>query len=226
MPAHYLPVQKHRFFAGSNKRYDQVTWTSFPDVIQAFEDRIDGWYIKPITALQASSTESGFAVAGLTCLLIDALSQYVPLPPKPKNSLPGYPFKEFIRGYLRHFSGPLPVSITHFRNATQTYALVTLEDVIYHALRCGILHDAHATLYCGISGLNGKRFRYNKAKYTKYASDRRKCLTVIIDPGLLFSDTTAAFRRVLSDLRSPNPSNPQIETHFKKRFTEAFGVPV
>lgn len=224
MPPHYLPVQKHRFFAGSGKRYDQINWASFPDVIQAFEERINGWYIKPISALRASQTESGFAVAGLTCLLIDTLSQYVPLSPKPKAALPGHLFKEFIRNYLPCFSGALPVPIIHFRTATSTYTLVTLEDVIYHALRCGILHEAHATLYCGIYGLSGRRFRYNKAKYTKYASTGLKCLTVTIDPGLLFSDTTGAFQKVLSDLRNPTSVNPQIATHFKQKFAEAFGI--
>jgi hypothetical protein len=226
MPPKYLPVQKNRFFAHSGRKYDQIAWNNFPDVIQAFQDRITGWYINPIHTLRQGQNESSFAVAGLTCLLIDTLSQYVPIPSKPHGALPGYAFKEFIRQFLPHFSVALPVQITHYRDANIPYVLTRLEDVIYHALRCGILHEAHATLYCGIYGLDGKRFKFFKAKYTKYASNGRKCLTVVIDPNILFTDTLTAFNQIMFDLGDSNAAFDPLRVKFKMKFTQAFGVPV
>ncbi len=226
MSPNYLPVQKNRFFAHSEKKYDQITWSRFADVIQAFQDRIEGWYIDPIQTLQQGQSESAFAIAGLSCLLIDTLSQYVPLPSKPPGALPGYAFKEFIRQFLPHYSVNLPVQITHHRNGTTSYILTRLEDVIYHALRCGILHEAHATLYCGIYGLEGKRFKFFKAKYTKYGSNGRKCLTVVIDPNVLFNDTLAAFKKIMLDLANPTPAFDPLRAKFKLKFHQAFGVHV
>ena len=226
MPPNYLPIQKNRFFSHSGKKYNQVNWGNFPDVAQAFQERIDGWYIKPIHALQNCQTESAFAVAGLTCLLIDTLSQYVPIPVRPHRALPGYAFKQFIKQYLPDYSTALPVQITHYRDNATSYTLTQLEDVIYHALRCGILHEAHATPYCGLYGLGGKRFKFYKAKYTKYASNGRKCLTVIIDPNILFVDTEIAFNQIMLNLVNPAPAFDQLRITFKTKFHQAFGVAI
>jgi hypothetical protein len=221
---YYKPVKKSRYF-NKDKRYSEIDWNDFNVVVQEFRERINVWYIEPIKALQKCGDHS-FPVAGLTCLLIDALSQYFPQPmlvgPKPS----GHEFKEFIKNYLPRFAEPLPAVITHYRHDSgRSYVLHSLQDVIYHAYRCGILHEAHCTLYAGIYGLNGKRFKFYKAKCTKYANGR-KCLTVAIDPHLLFRDTILAFDRFIINLLDPNPVYQPWRDQFKQKFLTAFGIDI
>lgn len=222
----YKPVKKNRYF-GRQTLYSAIDWNDEKTVIKAFRKRIKVWYINPIRRLQHSSGDYSFAVAGLTCLLIDMLSQYFPQPaPPPGNKPAGWEFKEFIRNHLPRFSGSLPVPIVHHRhNTTRTDTLTTLEEVIYHALRCGILHEAHVTLYSGIYGLSGKPFKYYKAKYTKYGNGK-KCLTVAIDPHHLFADTTAVFETFIANLKNPNPVHDRLRTAFKTKFHKAFGIDI
>ncbi len=225
-PPYYRPVKKNRFFA-RHTRYSEIDWNNSNTVIKEFRKRIRVWYIKPVKKLQQTSGDYSFPVAGLTCLLIDMLSQYFPQTPHPPGpGIPGWDFKEFIRQHLPDYSGPLPVTIRHYRHDTGAVRnLTTLEDVIYHALRCGILHEAHITLYAGIYGLSGKRYKYYKAKCTKYGNGG-KCLTVAVDPHRLFADTLAVFEKYIRHLNNPKPRYDPLRAAFKAKFLKAFGIDI
>lgn len=221
----YKPVKKNRLFSRAT-HYSEINWNDFDTVIQQFRKRIETWYIEPIRQLQACGDFS-FPVAGLTCLLIDMLSQYF-CPPQPpiRSQRPGRAFKEFIRIYIPKFAGPMPTCITHHRQDNNDhYSLTKLEDVIYHALRCGILHEAHATLYTVIDGLKGKRFKYYKRKCTKYG-DGTACLTVVIDPHMLLADTLLAFEGLLAKLSDPSTNHDSLRACFKAKFLKSFGIDI
>ena len=222
---YYKPVKKNRFFR-NEKRYSDIDWNDWSQVISEFQGRIQVWYIDPIQHLQTLHGDYSFSVAGLTCVLIDMLSQYHPQPPRPPRAPSGFEFKAFVRTYLPRFAGPLPVPVTHHRHDTgSTYRLTALEEVIYHAIRCGILHEAHVTLYAGIYGLNGKPVKYYKAKCTKYANGR-KCLTIAIDPHLLFNDTYSAFHQFIANLGNSDPRFDPWRLRFKEKFLAAFGITI
>src|SRR5690349_8915463 len=72
---YYNPVKENRWFR-AEKKYSDIKWGDFKEVVAEFTGRIQDWYIKPAETLQNASGHYSFAVMALNCLLIDALSQY------------------------------------------------------------------------------------------------------------------------------------------------------
>ena len=71
----YNPVKENRWFR-AEKKYSDIKWGDFKEVVAEFTGRIEDWYIKPAETLQKASGHYSFAIMALNCLLIDALSQY------------------------------------------------------------------------------------------------------------------------------------------------------
>src|SRR5437899_5800719 len=71
----YKPVQDKRWFR-AEKKYSQINWDDFGQVVREFKGQVEDWYLKPAETLLNASGHYGFAVMALGCLLVDALSQY------------------------------------------------------------------------------------------------------------------------------------------------------
>jgi len=227
----YTPIQNARAFR-RGKRYDEVNWNNFREVINEFHGRIDDWYIKPTKAL-INHDEGGhwvFPIMAINCLLIDTLSQYYygkdlsPTEQKnPKSCDPpnasGARFKDFLVDCLKHRTGPMPAKI-----ATAKRDLANFEDVLYSGFRCGILHQAHIPLYGAISGVpNVLDFQPSGA--TKYANGG-DCPTVICFPQKLFEEIETVFIKYLVDLENPDPKFDDLRRRFKDKFEDSFGVTI
>lgn len=186
---YYEPVQFQRHFEKTNL-YSAIDWYNFTEVVEAFDRRIRGWYIEPTELLISQSGHYSFTVMAMTCLLIDALSQYR----YGVLSSEGQHFKRFVKDFLPSYGGSLPSMICHYdlKYSTNGKPLDTYADVLWHGFRCGILHEAHAPLYCGINpGLLPPQFEAtNHAKYGPVATSSNpgaNCPVVIIYPEHLFA---------------------------------------
>jgi hypothetical protein len=172
-PPFYKPVKKERFFR-PNKLYTDINWNSFPVVVREFDLRIKEWYLDPVEVIQRTSGHYAFPVAAITCLLIDTVSQYFPAPPVglPNIEGPGYKFKAFVKQQMNGYDVLLPSPIIHYRPDGTNCSLTSVPSVIYHALRCGMLHEARASIYVLLGGLPDKEvFRFEASGVTTYADN-------------------------------------------------------
>jgi hypothetical protein len=149
MAVRYKPIKQARLFT-KKTRYDQIDWNSWPDVIKRFEQQLRWWYVTPITQLRKRSAHNGFAVVALACVLLDAISQYA----AGIEQSDGRAFKDFVRTRLPSHGGKLPVPIRVWdeRNGRERQA-ADFADVLWSGFRCGILHEAHVSLYGRLWGV-------------------------------------------------------------------------
>jgi len=220
-PLYYAPVKNHRYF-GPTRLYSQIDWNDFQVVVREFKKQMTCWYIAPALILKKRTRHSAFAYLGLNCLLIDAMCQYY----YGKREATKKDFKKFVR---KHFPGAnhrFSTEIPYVIGGKQKY-LRDFADVLYHGVRCGILHEAHTKPYCGIAGLPKRMWTFRRKGYTK-ASGRlhgfQDCPSVIIDPNRLLVRTISVFNQYIIDLR--NPHQTKLRDRFKKRFLWSFGIAI
>jgi hypothetical protein len=220
-PLYYAPVKNKRFF-GPTRLYSQIDWNDFLAAMREFKKQMCVWYIAPALVLKKRTRHSGFAYLGLNCLLIDAICQYY----YGKREATKRDFKKFVRkhfdGSNHRFSAEIPVVINGKSNFLRDFA-----DVLYHGVRCGILHEAHTKSYCGIAGLPKRTWTFRRKGFTKVSGRLhgfRDCPSVIIDPNRLLVQTIAVFNRYINDLR--NPHQTKLRERFKRRFLWSFGIAI
>lgn len=233
----YEPVQQNRLFAVGTK-YSAVDWSSFMDIIAAFEKRIDQWYIEPVRLLRQTPGQHGaFAAMSVCCLLIDCLCQFDSGKVTSNRTL----FTGFVEKRLPHYKRSITPAIdfpkvdsqncryeTDAAGAIKTRKLKTIADVLYYVYRCGILHSAHAPLCGVISGLPTRRFSVRKrslAKYSAIGTPGGDCPVVVFDPWKLFDDIEMAFKDYLEKLRKASPTQ-KIRLYFNDKFADCFGIDI
>jgi hypothetical protein len=215
----YAINQNGRWIAAQIE-YNTVDWTNLNEVVAAFASRLDEWYIKPAEILQAQpdSGHLAFPVMALNCILLDALSQFVKGTGKAN-------FKAFVGERIPEFRANMPLTIQH-RDA-QTPAGVTLTtyaDALYHAFRCGILHEAHVAAYGLVRGA-ANIVEQIPAGFTTYAAGG-DCPTVVIDPWKLLVKVKEVVAWYIASLKDPNLANDALRQSFKQRFADSFGVDI
>ncbi len=255
----YEPVLAGRHFA-KTRSYDAVNKLIVAGdragVVDAFAERIGEWYLEPIRYYRTRRHSSrvskviarlfrkndpghfAFAAMAIDCLIIDTMSQFV----FGELALDGATFIRFIENYLPNFRGPLTASISHHSHYKRRGVLTILnvqltkvEEVIWHGFRCGILHQAHAPLYCRIDpgGPHVNQEISGRAQYAdatksprSYPHSGSACPTITINPWLLFDDLESFFQQYVLDLKDRDPRNEPLRDAFKKKFTDSFGLDI
>jgi hypothetical protein len=230
-------VRKNRLFA-VGKKYSDIDWSSLAVVLDAFEKRIDQWYLEPVRLLRAQPGQHGaFAAMSICCLLVDCLCQFDSGKVVSNRTL----FRNYIRKRLPHYRRSINPPIvfpdvdtinaaykTTSAGAIRTKQLGDIADVLYFVFRCGILHSAHAPLCGVISGLKTRRFSVRRKSLTKYSGigiHGADCPSVVIDPWKLFDEIETAFRTYLAALRGATPSDT-VRLHFNTKFEDSFGISI
>ena len=96
-------------------------------------------------------------------------------------------------------------------------------DVLYHAFRCGIVHEAHVAPYGMVNG-GDRVVEFQPSGYTEYAATGADCPSVIIDPWLFLDQVKAALADYVANLKDRDAKFNQRRDRFKHKFTESFGV--
>lgn len=247
----YEPVQSQRYFE-RKRLYSEVEWRDFRDILGAWGRRVKGWYIEPIEVMlnrdltgwkgwlvkrliaRPNPGHYAFTVMSVTCLLIDALSQYR----LGELASKGQHFKSFVEQFLPSYAGLLPTELWHYDHSYSTNGtrLTKYSEVLWNGYRCGILHQAHAPLYCGIiPGHRTPQFEAtNHAKYGSGATNPNStigtdCPMTNVCPEHLFDEVRTFLAGYLRDLADPNPlhdSATGLRTLFKRKFSDSFGVDI
>lgn len=220
-------------------------------MVDYFEERITTWYLepvevlldritpnwwRPITRFIARREDGGhysFSVAAITFLLIDTLSQFENGLPESESSA----FVKFVKDHLPGYNVPIRPAIDGYRphrnpaNPPRHHSLGNIADVLYSGYRCGILHEAHAKLYCKILPGNESP-EYHARGYTTYGAGALNsapggdCPVVIIYPAHLFNKVTEYFEQYLICLKDPDPRYDGLRDDFMKKFSHSFGVDI
>ena len=218
----FYTVSRQKRWFSPEVRYDQVDWTRLDSIVDAFACRISEWYIEPAEALKAASGHFAFASMALTCILIDTLSQFRAGAPASKGVI----FKEFVRKRFPDFAAGLSEPIDHFDARKQrAVPMEDLADVLWHAFRCGIVHEAHVPPYGGLHG-GDQVTSLHASGFTKYARDNADCPTVLVNPWLLLDQVKAELEAYVGELKTPAPRFDELRACFRSKFSDSFGVDI
>ncbi len=227
----YKPTKDNRWFR-AEKKYSDIHWNDFREVVAEYKGRIEDWYVKPAETLQSVSGHYSFAVMALNCLLIDALSQYYyGAQQSPTEAANGCnkpcessrsKFMDFVKTRIPQLAGTFAPAIK-----TPKGDLTELEDVLYSGFRCGILHEAHVPLFGGIVG-QANVAEFHPSGFTTYQDPAigSDCLSVTIDPGHMLGLVKTAFADLISELLNPDPAFRERRLRFKEKFESSFGIPI
>jgi hypothetical protein len=216
----YYPVKENRFFTAGQK-YSDIDWNSLDAAVEAFDERIQKWYIEPIQHLISASVHFGFPVIGLTCLLIDTLSQYSAGELESSRNK----FKKFVQANLSSFSQSLPTPIDVPQPNGSNRSIVDYADVLYSGFRCGILHEANVTPYGVIASGIPTTTEFHLEGITKYV-DNTNCPSIIINPNKLFDEVNSFHQAYIKDLKNKNAQYDDLRIKFKKKFAWSFGIDI
>lgn len=212
-------ARANRYFS-REVRYSQIDWSNLDQIVDAYRQRIQDWYLDPAKEL-AKNVHFAFSVMALNCLLVDTLSQFV----AGIDSSNPTEFKKFICKRLpSSYSCNLKTPIQH-DDGKKTKPLRDVADVLYHGFRCGILHQAHIPPYGGVAP-GAKHAVREVSGGVKYKTSGAYCPSIIVDPLALLEDLDEAFEAYLRELKDRNPKNSQLRTNFKKKFSASFGIDV
>ena len=202
------------------RRYDQIDWNSFPEVVGEFKKQVYAWYVTPARVLLRRSGHSSFASLSLTCTLIDTLSQFYYGHTRSTKTL----FIRYCRRNIPELKKRFAVEIPFKKNEKIAF----LRDgaaVLYYGIRCGVMHEAHPALYSAISG-TGVILTYHEtglAEFTKNGRHFHPCPAVVFDPGPLLEKVVVILRDYLSSLVDTDPANEALRRRFKVKLADSYG---
>ncbi len=195
-------------------------------VIDMFEKRIRGWYIKPTSIFLHKKflSKADFLLINICCIIIDLLSQYDGDYPHSK----GVYFRRFLKKYLIDFKQLLDPNkkIKYFDvNGNFIDAYVRniriganqkkdLSWVFYNAFRNGIVHNGMVLSY-------GRHNRADKNKIVKidYWGSSLDYIEITINPELLFINIVKLFKKYFEKLRK----SKTLLKRFQNKFYRDFG---
>lgn len=218
MSSLYKPVREARHFS-CEQTFHSINWESLPDVITAYKNRIENWYIEPATEL-AKNWHFAFSVLAINCLLIDSLSQLN----NPDSTDVGKRYREFIRFKLKKFNQKVRPAIRYTDERDNVQNADDVADVFYLGVRNGILHEAKCALYSKLERFEGTRetFRIHQTGQTIY-NDNKPCTCVAFDPLNLLDELKDVFKQYIADLRNPLPAYNRLRGKFKTVILDRFG---
>lgn len=217
---HIPPSAWSRRFFSSQRLYSTVDWTDFDAIVHAYSLRIREWYLVPGHHLSAN-IHYAFALMALNSLLIDTLSQFV-------YGVVSGSRSKFINFIVERLPPRYSAALsTRIRHPGAKQPLTDVAEVIYHAFRCGVLHEAHLPPYAGVApNCQPPVIVDDNAGLARYADSGLPCPTVILDPLALFSDLVSAFDAYLGDLQERSPTQDALRANFKRKFSTSFGIDI
>lgn len=200
-------------------RYSDIDWGDLNEIVRAYRTRLLDWYLDPAAEL-AKNPHFAFSVMALNCLLIETLGQLV------FDRSGRYAFKSFVREHLPVvYSAPLGKRIKHCEPGKKPKMLKDVADVLYHAFRCGILHQAHLPPYAGVDPELGTPVEVRALGLVKYQATGDDCPSVVLNPRILLVDLRRAFEEYFAALVDP-VTEEKYRENFKSRFSSSFGIDI
>lgn len=210
-------------------------------VIEYWDKRMKAWYFAPIERLEKTKDfrDNSFAVFILACVLIDTLSQFEDGKKKSdENSFKGYARRLGKREFKRTISPVIQYCPPWRRTPVK---IRDCAQALWEGFRCGIMHQAHAPLYCIASDYGEEHgegavwlarsskhepreyVQYTK-RFSKIAGLSQKCHCVMVDPWELTRLVRSRFDSYVTDLRN---SKRQVDCNrFRQKFRDLHGIEI
>jgi hypothetical protein len=218
----FKPVMEKRVVCRGS-RYSDIDWKNEAAAFKALKSQLEDWYIEPTQEL-VKHPYAGFTVLALTSVLIDTLSQYEAGKSKSSKLM----FKKWLRDKIPDSRASLGRPITDPSTGEE---ISDCADAVYNAYRCGILHEAHPPIYCGIAG-EGRAipeqvdaFSIHASGFTRY-SDNSDCPTVVVNPNKLFELVCEQFETYFANLLHASPCFDLLREKFKIKFALSHGIEI
>jgi hypothetical protein len=216
----HQPVRENRVL-NRQQRYDAIAWNDEKAAIAGFKGQIQDFYLAPTKRL-LENEDGLFMAVVLTCILIDTLAQYEAGEKHSDRNL----FMDWLRKYIPDSAKPLPkrIETSNTREGIQDYAAA-----IYHGYRCGLLHEAHPYMFCGIAGQyraiksQDEIFKCHLNGLTEY-EDGTPCPTVTVDPVKFLNAVMQRFDAYFKLLENDNAESRALMVKFKKKFLWSHGI--
>lgn len=220
MSFQFEPVQTIRFFTFDEK-YNEINWASFKNVVEKFKKQMNKWYFEPASVLKRTP-HAGFPQMALACLLIDTLSQYC----DGKYSSSQTQYKDFCRniipGMKRQFRSSFYTQI-YVNGIPTTKRINDAADAFYCGMRCGVLHEAHSSIFTVISGSEKGAISIEDGIVL---NNGKPAQALVVDPGKLQKILNVFFKEYINRLLSNGQKDLTLKSNFKKKFEHSFGVKI
>ncbi|MCL4785389.1 MAG: hypothetical protein KJ070_01145 [Verrucomicrobia bacterium] len=209
-----------------SQRYGNINWNNVASGATGFKLQLEHFYFAPTERLLEDDDGLFMAVA-LTCILIDTLAQYED---GAEHSTKGV-FMSWLREWVPGARERLPVAI---ECSTGKGKILKIEDyaaAVYHGYRCGILHEAHPYMFCGIAG----QYRAIKNQETTFTchlrglteyEDGAPCPTVVVDATKFLSAVRHRFNAYFDLLVSGSPEGNRLMVNFNRKFRASHGIDI
>lgn len=201
----------------SNKKYSEIDFQNFREVVDNFEIKIKDWYIDQADLFvdgKETSKDAGFAISTFSCLLIDCLSQYEAGEFESCRSM----YIDYLKAYWNDLGVSFSIPINTTRGNINNVA-----EAIYSGLRCGILHEANVAIYVGLGEVSGSSiYRYEESGDIEYVRGVN-CPFVLIDPNKLYKIVRTRFYEYIDELKDKDAKYNNLREKFKKKFDNSFG---
>lgn len=174
-------------------RFLDLKWNNKENLIDAFEDRINGFYFEPAEYLNEQN--QAFAAGLISLSIIDLLTNN-------NSNEVGIHFKYWLRSNVREFNRPDPDSIYH-----------NLAHRFYGEFRNCLIHE------CRIK--NAGQFSYNYNKLIHFIPDFDRHI-MVINPKLLISSLKMAFQSYIKTVEEDDFEYKKFHKMMNKNFYTDF----
>lgn len=204
--------------------FSDVEWASLGGIIAAFKDRLQWYYLDAATVLRRNTRQFDHVIMGISCLLIDTLSQFHFGRPSGTRT----DFIGFLREYIPRLDVLLPASISHQNDHGREPAIVTrYSEALYRGVRCGILHDANVLPYVALSTDANLGFEaVGLSEYDGTVKAVGPCPTIRFNSWVLCDWVRAALDSYCARLQDPAVAFDLLRDNFKDKFKWSFGVDI
>lgn len=224
MPVGDLTPPERHFSLFLKDIVSNIDWSNIDEVIDAFERRIQSWYLDPAEILIDEMPGNGSIITNIGCILVDTLSQFR----HGKDSHDAPVYKAFTEEHFPDFDHPMPKVIPSHLVVGSNYDVDTVSEAFYSGFRCGLAHSGTILAFGGHSmGTDGELYKisFDREDSMAHCYDQEtgeKYPFLIINPERLIAETESALNHYLEALRSAGDEDP-IRRNFAKKIEYDFG---
>lgn len=201
-----------------------IDWTNIEEVIDAFERRIQTWYLDPAEILIDKMPGKEFIITNIGCILVDTLSQFR----EGAEAHDPKVFKGFTEEHFPDFDESLPKTIPSHLVVASIHEVDTVSEAFYSGFRCGLAHSGTILAFGGHSAeTNGQLYEvhFEPDEPMGYCYDEEteeRYPFVVMNPIRLIEEIEEAFREYLSRLRNAGDDS-DLRRHFARKIEYDFG---
>lgn len=200
-----------------------IDWSDVHEVIDAFERRINHWYLEPANILIDEMPGKEFVITSIGSILVDTLSQFR----EGAEAHDPKVFKRFTEDYFPNFDRELPKKIPPHLVVGSNHEVDTVSEAFYSGFRSGLVHSGTVLAFGGHTDeTDGEIFQvlFDRDDPMRHCHDKEngeKYPFILINPAYLIDEIESAFNQYLSNLR--RDGSKDLRENFAQKIEYDFG---